>query len=58
MDLTKIVFLIFLACVGLERLVELRLSRRHQRDLGRLGAQKIPDLQYRWMILLHAGVLI
>jgi methyltransferase len=58
MDLTKIVFLILLACVALERLVELQLSRRHQRDLASCGAQKHGDPQYRWMVALHAGVLI
>jgi methyltransferase len=58
MDLTKIVFLILLACVGLERLLELQLSRRHQRDLASCGARKHRDPQYRWMVALHAGVLI
>lgn len=58
MDLTTIAFLILLACVGLERVVELLLSRRHQRDLARGGARKHEDPQYRWMIALHAGVLI
>lgn len=58
MDLTKIAFLVFLACVGFERLVELQVSRRHQRDLARFGARKHPDPNYRWMIALHAGVLI
>jgi|SRR5690242_19781264 methyltransferase len=57
MDLTTIAFLILLACVGLERLVELQVSRRHQRDLARCGARKQSDPHYRWMIVLHAGVL-
>ena len=58
MDLTKIAFLILLASVGLERVVELQLSRRHQRDLASYGAGKHRDPQYRWMVALHAGVLI
>lgn len=58
MDLTTIAFLILLACVGLERLVELQVSRRHQRELARCGARKHGDPQYGWMIALHAGVLI
>jgi methyltransferase len=58
MDLTKIGFLILLGSVGLERLVELQLSRRHQQDLARSGARKHPDPQYRWMVALHAGVLM
>lgn len=57
MDLTTAAFLALLACIGLERLLELRLSRRHQRDLARLGAHKRADPHYRWMIALHAGVL-
>ena len=57
MDVTTSAFLVLLACVGLERLLELRLSRRHQRDLALLGAHKRADPHYRRMIALHAGVL-
>jgi methyltransferase len=57
MDVTTAAFLALLAFVGLERLLELRLSQRHQRDLARLGARKRADPHYRWMIALHAGVL-
>src|ERR1700730_3147638 len=58
MDLTKIAFLMLLAGVGLERLVELQLSRRHQHKLASNGARKHGDPQYRWMIALHTGVLV
>lgn len=58
MDLTKAVFLILLAGVGLERVVELGVSRRHQRDLTDCGARKHQDPRYGWMVALHAGVLI
>lgn len=57
MDLSGAAFLVLLGSVGLERLLELRLSRRHQRDLERLGARKRADPRYRWMVALHAGVL-
>lgn len=57
MDVTKVGFLILLGCVGLERLWELQISRRHQRDLATRGAQKHSDPLYRWMVALHAGVL-
>jgi methyltransferase len=57
MDITTAAFLGLLACVALERLVELQVSRRHQRNLVRLGARKLADPQYRWMVLLHVGVL-
>lgn len=58
MDLTKIAFLVLLACVGLERLVELQVSRRHQRDMASRGARKHGDPRYRWMIALHSSVLL
>lgn len=58
MDLTTIAFLALVGCVAIERLVELQVSRRHQRDLANSGAHKYHDPHYRWMILLHAGVLI
>ncbi len=58
MDITTAAFLGLLACVAIERLVELQVSRRHQRSLVGLGARKLADPQYRWMVLLHAGVLI
>src|SRR5579863_3597961 len=58
MDVTKLAFLFLLVCVGIERLVELQLSRRHQRDLANCGARKHADPQYRWMVALHAAVLL
>jgi methyltransferase len=51
-------YLLFLALVGLERLAELVLSRRHQRQMAAQGVQKVPDPHFRWMVLVHAGVLI
>ncbi len=57
MDLTKIAFLILLCCAGVERLIELSLSRRHQLHLARLGARKQADPCYPWMIALHVTVL-
>lgn len=58
MDLTKIAFLLLLVCVGIERLAELQVSRRHQRELVNSGARKHRDPLYGWMIALHTGVLI
>jgi len=57
MDVTTTAFVVLLACVGFERLLELRLSGRHQRELARLGARKRAEPNYRWMIALHAAVL-
>lgn len=58
MDLTQTGFLIFLAAVGVGRLLELRVSRRHQQELASLGARKHEDPRYRLMVALHAGVLV
>jgi methyltransferase len=58
MDLSVIIFLALLALVGVTRLVELEVSRRHQHKLAQRGIAKHSDPQYRWMVALHAGVLI
>jgi methyltransferase len=51
------VYLILLALVGIGRLLELRVSRRNQRRLEKQGVRKIPEPHFRWMVLLHGGVL-
>ena len=51
-------FLGLLAAVILLRFVELRVSRRHQARLAARGAKKIGDPTFRWMVLLHAAVLL
>jgi methyltransferase len=51
-------FLLLLAVVGLLRLVELRVSRRHQRLLLERGATFVRDPNFRWMVLFHTGVLL
>jgi methyltransferase len=58
MDLSVIAFLILLAVVGALRIVELRISRRHQRDLMSRGAERVEEPKFRWMVLLHITVLI
>lgn len=57
MDLTRIAFLTLLGSVGIERLAELQISCRHQRELTNCGARKPIDPQYRWMVALHVAVL-
>ena len=47
-----------LALVGVGRLLELRISRRNQRQLSERGAQKIKEPNFKWMVCLHAGVLV
>jgi methyltransferase len=50
-------YLALLALVGLGRLVELRISRRNQQKLEKLGVRKIVEPHFRWMVVTHAGVL-
>lgn len=57
MELTRIAFLALIAVVAILRLVELRISRHNQRRLVARGARPAPDRSFRWMVLLHAGVL-
>jgi methyltransferase len=37
--------------------VELAMSRQHQRELATRGIPKAHDPCFRWMVMLHAGVL-
>src|SRR4030088_1788162 len=50
-------YLALLGLVGLERLVELRISRRNQIKLEKLGVRKVTEPHFRWMVFVHAGVL-
>ena len=57
MDLSVIAFLVLLLAVALLRVVELRISRRHQREMVARGAAKVDEPKFRWMVLLHTAVL-
>jgi methyltransferase len=56
--MTPIVYTLFLIAVGLGRLVEMGISRRHQRALAARGAAKVAEPHFRLMVLLHGGVLV
>src|SRR3989475_2964219 len=58
MDVSVYSFLALLLAVGLLRLVELRISKRHQREMAARGAAKIDEPKFRWMVLLHTAVLL
>jgi methyltransferase len=58
MDVSVIAFLGLLVAVALLRLVELRISRRHQQEMLAHGAAKVEDPKFRWMVVLHTSVLI
>ncbi len=51
-------FLVLLFAVASLRLVELRISRRHQKEMAARGAAKVDEPKFRWMVLLHTAVLI
>jgi methyltransferase len=51
-------FLALLAAVGLVRLFEMRVSRRHQRALGERGITREREPAFAAMVLLHTAVLV
>jgi methyltransferase len=51
-------YLALLAAVGVGRLLEMRLSRRHQRALAAHGATRAPEPGFALMVALHTGVLV
>jgi methyltransferase len=58
MDISVIAFLGLLLAVASLRLVELRISKRHQEEMVARGAARIDEPKFRWMVLLHTAVLI
>jgi methyltransferase len=53
-----VAYISLLVLVGIGRLGELVISRRNQRQLEKQGSRKIPEPHFRFMVLLHACVLI
>jgi len=51
-------YIALLVVVGIGRLAELGISRRNQRQLEKQGVRKIPESHFRWMVLLHGGVIV
>lgn len=58
MGISVIAFLGLLVAVGALRILELGISKRHQKRIVADGGSKISDPKFRWMVLLHTGVLI
>lgn len=58
MELSAILYCILLLAVAALRLVELRISRRHQEQMVARGAKRIVDRKFRWMVLVHTAVLL
>jgi len=57
MGLSVIGYLVLLLVVTLLRVYELLISQRHQHQMMARGAQKVVDPRFRWMVLVHVGVL-
>jgi methyltransferase len=58
MELSVIAYLVLLVVVALLRVYELRISRRHQQEMIARGASKVDEPRFRWMVVLHTGVLV
>jgi methyltransferase len=50
-------FLALVALVGMLRLVELSVSRRHARALSERGARAVPEPRFPLMVALHVAIL-
>lgn len=51
-------YISLLVLVGIERLIELRVSRRNQRRMAEQGAQKIVEPHFPWLVTFHTVVLV
>ncbi len=58
MDMSVLAYLGLLLAVGAGRLIEMRISAQRQQGLAAAGVAKIPEKHFRWMVLLHTGILI
>ena len=55
MVVTRLLFLGFVAALGVQRLFELRLSRRNERRMRARGGREHAPGTYRWIVALHAA---
>lgn len=58
MELNVIAYLVLLGVVAVLRFYELAISKRHQHQMVEHGAKKVDDPRFRWMVLVHTGVLV
>ncbi len=58
MGLSVYLYLGLLAAVGGLRLIELWISRRHQKRMLGRGAARVPERHFKWMVVVHTGVLV
>jgi methyltransferase len=52
---TRLLFAGFVAALGLQRLFELRLSRRNEQRMRQRGGREHAPGTYRWIVTLHAA---
>ena len=52
---TRLLFLGFVAALGVQRLFELRLSRRNERRMRQRGGREHTPETYHWIVTLHAA---
>jgi len=55
---SRFVFTVLIAVIAIERLWELRVSRRHLRALKARGAVEVGTGHYPWMVVLHTAFLL
>lgn len=53
--MTRLLFAAFVAALGLQRLVELRLSQHNERMMRQRGGREHAPETYRWIVALHAA---
>lgn len=58
LSVSVVAYLGLLIVVALLRLYELRVSKLHQKEMVSHGASKVDEPRFRWMVVLHTGVLI
>lgn len=55
---SRILFSLVVGMVGVQRLVELRISKRNTRTRLQLGGKEFGRSHYPWMVAVHTGVII
>lgn len=58
MGLSVYLYLCLLAAVAVLRIVELKISRRHQERMLNQGAVRVAEPHFKWIVVAHTGVLI
>lgn len=53
-----VAYISLLVLVGIERLGEVAVSRRHQRKMKAQGAQKIVEPHFPWLVAFHTVILV